>query len=320
MANRNAKQVIKAVNQAVGQKEAMAVRRLRSGAVTVTFRDGATTYKSGNQEWIKKAFGEQATGARRSYTVIVKGPKADKLRDVHSKPQELLNEIRREDSEHIESIIPVHRKLAERAELFQCEPFTKDARSEQCFKCYRFVHTAKFWEEKARCARCAGPARERGEGECTGTIRCRNCGGPHTAWDRACKHLQEAKEKAKEAYIYRPRQFKERSGSSFYPRASRPALDGFKFVAERKYTRSSSNSSGSQPDPDQTGHGTLAIRTSRKDRPRKTVSIAATTKISAISSSLPTIMESTVRAASAPPERTAAQQQQSPPRSTQRRR
>ncbi|KAG4225090.1 hypothetical protein PC116_g26468 [Phytophthora cactorum] len=311
IANRTPEETVKAVNLALGKQEAIAARRLKSGGVTVTFREGADTYKEDGKQWIKKAFGEQATGAGKAFTLVAKSLKADKLRDAHANPERLLKEIRDENKQDIESLKPIYRKDKEakyaimiirttsldtarylcangllwRAELYQCEPFTRDARAEQCYKCYRFGHMAKYCEEQARCSRCAGVAHEDGEERCTARVRCRNCGGPHPAWSKECRHVQEAKEKAKEAYIHRPRQFEEREGTGFFPAAAHATYDGFKIVAPRNRTRAR----GRVQEEAQN-------KTPAKGRPRKSVSIADTPKISEIFSSLP----ATFRASSAP--------------------
>ncbi|OTB10036.1 hypothetical protein K445DRAFT_17094, partial [Daldinia sp. EC12] len=110
IANRTPEETVKAVNLALGRQEAIAARRLKSGGITVTFREGADTYKEDGKQWIKKAFGEQATGAGKAFTLVAKSLKAGKLRDAHANPERLLKEVRDENKQDIESLKPVYRK------------------------------------------------------------------------------------------------------------------------------------------------------------------------------------------------------------------
>jgi hypothetical protein len=86
-------------------------------------------------------------------------------------------------------------------------------RIRQCFKCYKYGHIAKYCRKTARCGYCATAAHEqKDENACpnkqpSGTKKCVNCRGSHTAWDRACPAYKNASERTKEAYTHRPRQF-----------------------------------------------------------------------------------------------------------------
>jgi hypothetical protein len=55
----------------------------------------------------------------------------------------------------------------------------------QCFRCFKFNHSAKICSNKQRCSICAG---EHHFKECDDvkSINCINCGGPHLAIDRSC--------------------------------------------------------------------------------------------------------------------------------------
>ena len=65
----------------------------------------------------------------------------------------------------------------------------------RCFKCQKFGHHQTLCKHAAVCARC-GEA-EHGEQPCTGPLRCVNCGGEHTSFDKSCPKLISEREVAK---------------------------------------------------------------------------------------------------------------------------
>ena len=85
MAGRTAQQIVDATNAAIGTKEAVAARRLRSGDVVLTFKeDPGETAK--RDDWVQTAFGAGALVQRREYAVIVKGLPAIDLQSIQSRP------------------------------------------------------------------------------------------------------------------------------------------------------------------------------------------------------------------------------------------
>ena len=89
--------------------------------------------------------------------------------------------------------------LLEGLEIKKCERFAKELRSTQCFNCYGFGHLARACRSTAKCGRC-------GEGHqshaCKSTeehLKCGNCGGPHTAWSKTCRKVQEARKASRTA-------------------------------------------------------------------------------------------------------------------------
>ncbi|KAI8956926.1 DNase I-like protein [Daldinia sp. FL1419] len=109
---RNPEEIVRAVNNAIGKDEAIAARRLRSGDVTITFRPEAEQYKK-NQDWIKKAFSQEATGASKVFTVIAKSLRAANLKDAHADPQGLVRTLSKENEAEILGISPIFKKHSE---------------------------------------------------------------------------------------------------------------------------------------------------------------------------------------------------------------
>ena len=103
-----------------------------------------------------------------------------------------------------------------RAQIWDCEPYWAALDPTQCFKCWKWGHIQRYCPQKeALCPRCGtkahGEGGKAGEALCPThsgqSTRCATCGGPHTAWSRACPQGARAREGAKEAYPHRPKTF-----------------------------------------------------------------------------------------------------------------
>ena len=99
--------------------------------------------------------------------------------------------------------------------MFNCEPFSTALEPVQCYKCWQWGHTQRYCRKEAICPRCSthvhGNGGKEGEAQCPThkgiACKCPVCGGSHTAWAKDCPKGVEAKQKAREAYEYRPRSF-----------------------------------------------------------------------------------------------------------------
>lgn len=89
-------------------------------------------------------------------------------------------------------------------ELFSYRVFEYVPPLQQCYKCFKFNHSAKICNGKQRCSICSG---EHFYKECTkpNDISCVNCGGPHLAISKQCpvkiKKLLEKKNKISYASV-----------------------------------------------------------------------------------------------------------------------
>jgi len=83
LAKRAPQEIVQAVNTASVTKGAIAARKLPSSDVVVTFyTDQAKQWHSTNLQWIQQAFGTQATEAKRTTTVLLKGLRKSDLQGV----------------------------------------------------------------------------------------------------------------------------------------------------------------------------------------------------------------------------------------------
>ena len=86
------REVVDSVNKALGVREALAARRLDSGDTVVIFQEYALRYKVDNA-WIKEAFGEEVTQARRELIVLAKEIPTGALKAAHSQKEQLLKDL-----------------------------------------------------------------------------------------------------------------------------------------------------------------------------------------------------------------------------------
>lgn len=270
-ATRTAVDTVKAVNTALGIDEAIAARRLRSGDVVVTFKAEGGRYQT-DKGWVNAAFGTAAERSSRVYTIVAKGIPNRELKIAHTNPDELLKELRDHNAPTINKIIPKFPKnnndakfatiilnisdidaakqlcnngLIWRAQIFDCEPFSKEVVVRLCYKCYKYGHIAKHCLEGPRCGSCAGVAHQNGERECPSKKdakykKCVNCGGNHVTWDSNCPVAKAQRDRARDAYVYRPKQFEVRSspGNASSARLSRAGAAHEASIAQKRKSTS----------------------------------------------------------------------------------
>lgn len=238
LAKRTPAEITQAVNQATGQPEAIAARKLPSGDTVVTFRDQAARERhSQNTQWIQQAFGDQAKEACKTFAVLVKGLRKSALQGVTEEEFGKGTGLRTIDkvkfrlpskqgltwatalvtlTSQEEAYQACEQGLVWNAQILDCEPYWAVLEPKQCYKCWKWGHIQRYCSKPALCSRCGtkahGEGGKAGEAQCpthSGQIPCRcpNCGGSHTAWAKECPGRVKAREEAREAYQYRPRAF-----------------------------------------------------------------------------------------------------------------
>lgn len=70
-------EIVAKVNAALGSSDALAIRRLQSGDIVVSFRGNAEDHAR-DKSWVKTAFGDRAILARHMYAVLAKGIPSDR--------------------------------------------------------------------------------------------------------------------------------------------------------------------------------------------------------------------------------------------------
>ena len=227
-------EVVSKVNTALHSSDALAVRRLQSGDIVVSFKNEVGA-RARDESWVKAAFGDQATLARRTYAVLAKGiPRSliEKRAEEEIKADiERVNEIevarcrrripKSKEAKYgmllieTESVAAAQeicsRGVVLEAQMFTCEPYSGELQVQQCFNCYAYGHLAKVCTRKAKCGYCSNESHIGGDRNCPertgGAPKCINCKGRHTAWDRSCHGALAERQRIKDAYIHRPRQF-----------------------------------------------------------------------------------------------------------------
>jgi hypothetical protein len=266
LAKRSAVQVVEAVNKAMGSEGAVAARRMHSGDTVLTFTTNAENYTK-DTKWVEEAFGAKAEVKRREFAVMVKGMPAARLRSIHD-PKDLLYTLQKRTPEisrcrvklpksqrgrfaevilHMSSVAAAQAVCRAgvifEAQIFNVEPYYPEAQVRRCFRCHAFGHIGRYCDKQARCGHCAAAAHLGGEENCpqkaaSGKKRCVNCRGAHTAWDRDCPRAEKERERAQEAYKFRPLQFEVSQGNPVAAPASvqRPSSDaeGFQVVSNKR--------------------------------------------------------------------------------------
>ena len=227
-------EVVSKINTVLRCSDALATRRLPSGDVVVSFKNDASIHTQ-NTDWIRSVFGEQASVSKRTYAVLAKGiPRAiieRKAEEDIKKAVRTINEVEvarckarvPKSSEagygslliEVESVAGAQslcdRGVVIEAQIFNCEPYSGELQITQCFNCHAFGHLAKACTRKTRCGFCGEQSHAGGDRECPrrreGTPSCINCKGQHPAWDRRCRAALGERQRIKEAYAHRPRQF-----------------------------------------------------------------------------------------------------------------
>ena len=275
---RTPQETVQAINQASTRQGAIAARQLPSGDVVVTFKDSATKqWHSTNKQWIQDAFGQEATEARRTFAILVKGLRKANLQGVSE--EDFGKELGLKTVEKAKYRLPHNpqftratvmvtltdqeeaRKACDhgivwRAQIFECEPYWATLAPVQCYKCWEWGHLQRYCRKLAKCPRCAtgihGEGGKAGEAQCpthSGQVPCRcpACGGRHTAWDKECPKAVQAKQRAREAYQHRPRTFETATATKpifgpptqFLQAVQHPQeeTDDFQLVGSRKRRR-----------------------------------------------------------------------------------
>ena len=227
-------EVVSKINTALQCSDAVAVRRLPSGDVAVTFAGDASAYAR-DPEWVREVFGPQAEVAHRTYVVIAKAvPRSLVERWPEDELKQTIQEVnkitvtrckaklpREGDRPYRSLILEVEevtdaQSLCEQglvvdAQIFNCKPYSGELQVTQCFKCHAYGHRAKTCTKKEKCGFCGDPQHNRGNLACPRrkdrAPKCINCKGPHPAWDRSCRVALVEKQRIKDTYEHRPWQF-----------------------------------------------------------------------------------------------------------------
>ncbi len=106
--------------------------------------------------------------------------------------------------------ILVHKGMLHDGELKDCDLFIEDCTLTQCYKCYRFGHTAKMCKGRKNCGHCAKEHNSRSSltSQNPATYTCCNCKGKYTAWSRLCPERGAWVSRAAVAYAAMPSLYK----------------------------------------------------------------------------------------------------------------
>lgn len=262
LAKRTPQEIIQAINSASARKGAVAARTLPSGDVMVTFKDEQIRdWHKQEATWIQEAFGEQAKEAKRTVAILLKGLRKADLQGLDE--QQFIAETGLQTVDKVKFRLPSKpehtratvflaltdqeeaRKACDngviwRAQWFSCEPYSSMLEAVQCYKCWQWGHTQRYCRKEPLCPRCGthvhGNGGREGEALCPthkGTsCKCPTCGGPHTAWAKECPKGVQAKQRAKEAYEYRPRSFEPTQRGT--PKTTCPTALEFSFISTPK--------------------------------------------------------------------------------------
>ncbi len=93
-------ETVDAINRTLQNSKAVVIRRLKSGSVVVTFKEGATEYKKG-ENWITEVFGASATHACREIVVLAKGLPNRDITRAYTDPEGLFDNLKRRNTPSI---------------------------------------------------------------------------------------------------------------------------------------------------------------------------------------------------------------------------
>jgi len=250
LANRSPEEVVRAVNIASLKMGAIAMRKLPSGDIVVTFEEDKWQWHIDNEGWVKKAFGTGATLVRRTIAVYVRGFPQATLSQYETVPNDLIKALNEENKVKIARITTpkqrgrniseprrytsliaemqtvedarkiIDRGLVLQAQLFRCERYAPEARADLCYRCWEWGHKQRFCKKEARCALCACASHEGGENECpvrkdptANKEQCLNCGGEHAAFRNNYRVAKEQRQRARENFLRRATNYAEPSRS-----------------------------------------------------------------------------------------------------------
>jgi hypothetical protein len=231
LANRTPEQVVQAVRTASGTQAVTGIRQLPSGGLILALKNQKEKSQlEKTPGWIQQAFGPQATIAKPTYAILLKGLRAPDLQGATeaSLKQDIQQTLGSIDRVKIWSprdptmtrvkVLAAFTSLEEAKKAcdegltwkyrhLDCEPFVEEARAKQCYRCWNWGHTQKYCKKEACCGTC-GTAQHLAQGQaCTRAPHCPNCGLSHTARARECRASKTAYEKAKRAFQSRPKTY-----------------------------------------------------------------------------------------------------------------
>ena len=230
----SAAEVVSKVNSVLYSSNALAARQLQSRDIVVAFKDNAEAYMQ-DSTWVKAAFGDQAAVVKRTYIVLAKGiPRGiiDKRAeeeikaDIKKRNEVIIARYRRRILRssnarfsllliEVEAVTIVQQMcnmgVVLNTQIFNCKLYSGKLQIMQCFNCHAYGHLAKACTQRTRCGFYSKDIYEEGDTHCperrTNTLCCSNCGGPYIAWDWRCPAALMERQRIKDIYIYRPRQF-----------------------------------------------------------------------------------------------------------------
>ncbi|KPM42380.1 hypothetical protein AK830_g4172 [Neonectria ditissima] len=237
ISSRTPKDTVAAANLARGDTNVVAARKLPSGDTVLTFLTADKAQARCAEDWVTKAFGENAALSPPTFAVVAKGIRLASIPNDTNKLIEEINEANqlrvlqakkqkagRPGSNakanlilRVSSIKEANRlcdnSLLLDAQLYDCEPFDEGLRPTQCYNCFKFGHLARNCKSNPTCGRCGGATHPDGEGCPTERNEipqsCVLCKGEHPAWSRNCPVAATHWARAKEGYPDRPLRFQE---------------------------------------------------------------------------------------------------------------
>ena len=274
-------EIISDTNKAIGVDAVIAARRLPSGDVLLTFTEEAEKKRWEGTSRIAEALGAQARVKRAEYTIIAHGVKValiktdqqkDSIEEIYKNNPRWVGKVdilrvgwSRKTIREGRKFAPLHIGVAEPTQAnwaidegfvsensyHDCEVFVGDVHITQCFNCYKYGHIAAHCKETQRCGFCAAGGHKTKdcpkENDKAGH-RCTNCPGgkKHVAWSRDCRARIEQYQKAKEAYLTRPKSFQVHQKTT--ASAAQQKDDGFTLVENtQKRRRTAGNLSKGTP-------------------------------------------------------------------------
>ena len=249
-ASRSPRDTVDAINRH-GRGGALAVNKLPSGDLAITFDEATHGWHTTNTEWAAKAFGTAKVLALRTYAVLAKGVHKSLLNaDMERVANTLsaVNKVRvfRARPKYFSRTAATAALLLEftnihdantvcdkgiiwDAGFYPCEVYDGDLRPIIYYQCWAYGHKARFCRRPALCPNCAGRKHEAGR-ECPAAAGkrdrcCPSCKGRHGALDKECPEYKKQWAAARRMLSERPTHFAVggRSGPSPTPA---PAAQG----------------------------------------------------------------------------------------------